>query len=87
VLRSSDEAVLAVGHEWAAAAIPSDEGTHVVLVSLATGARVLRVELEGEGRVQLRLDEQQLVIADERGRVRAIGLQDGRVLRDARLRA
>jgi hypothetical protein len=84
---SPADSTLKVTKSWAAAATARNGGAQVVLVNLATGACALRVELEGAVRVGLRLDAEQLVIADDRGRVRVLALDDGRILRDLRLSA
>jgi hypothetical protein len=78
---------LEVTKSWAAVAIPTDDGALVALVNLDTGDCVLRVALEGKCRVRLRLDAERLLIADDRGRVRVIALDDGQIQRDARLHA
>jgi hypothetical protein len=78
---------LHVTKTWAAAATPAPDGTQVHLVNLDTGVAAVRLELPGEPKVRMRLDADQLLIADDHGRVRVISLDNGSILRDARLHA
>ncbi len=75
----------AIRGDWAALPVYSSEGACVYLVHLPSAAVRAEVALGRTTKVALRLTPQYLTLADDRGRVVVIDLENGQVRRDFRL--
>ncbi|HEY4590703.1 MAG TPA: hypothetical protein VII86_15860 [Thermoanaerobaculia bacterium] len=75
----------AIAGDWAALPVFSSEGACVYLIHLPSGAVRAEVALGRSTKVALRLTPQYLTLADDRGRVVILDLENGQVRRDFRL--
>jgi hypothetical protein len=75
----------AIHGDWAALPVYSSEGACVYLLHLPSAAVRAEVALGRSTKVALRLTPQYLTLADDRGRVVVLDLENGQVRRDFRL--
>ncbi|HET9211019.1 MAG TPA: hypothetical protein VFR03_11505, partial [Thermoanaerobaculia bacterium] len=75
----------AIHGDWAALPVYSSEGACVYLLHLPSAAVRAEVALGRSTKVALRLTTQYLTLADDRGRVVVLDLENGQVRRDFRL--
>jgi len=75
----------AITGDWAALPVYSSEGACVYLLHLPSAAVRAEVALGRSTKVALRLTDQYLTLADDRGRVVVLDLENGQVRRDFRL--
>ncbi|HEY3569289.1 MAG TPA: hypothetical protein VGP73_15270 [Thermoanaerobaculia bacterium] len=75
----------AIHGDWAALPVYSSEGACVFLLHLPSTAVRAEVALGRSTKVALRLTDQYLTLADDRGRVVVLDLENGQVRRDFRL--
>ena len=75
----------AVAGDWAALPILTSEAVLVRLIHLPSAAVRAEVALDRAARVTLRLTAQSLTLADDRGRVMVLDLENGQVRRDFRV--
>lgn len=76
---------LAASDRWIACALPTATGVEVRLLDAARLVTRAEIRLGGAKRVSLRLGEEALTIADDRGRVLVMELGHGGVIHDLRL--
>ncbi len=75
----------AVAGDWAALPVLTAEAILVHLLHLPSAAVRAEVALDRAARVSLRLNPQSLTLADDRGRVMVLDLENGQVRRDFRV--
>jgi hypothetical protein len=75
----------AITGDWAALPVYSSEGACVYLLHLPSAAVRAEVALGRSAKVALRLTTQYLTLADDRGRIVVLDLENGQVRRDFRL--
>ncbi len=76
---------LAAGAGWVASAVRISDGVRVCLHDDPTLTRRAEIDLDGAGRVAIRLSDDALTVADDRGRVLVVELTLGDLVRDARV--
>ena len=87
ILRGSlcTAAIPAINDEWLVAAGYSGGAARLLLMDLSGYKERAEIVAEGATTVAVRLGESSLTVADDRGRVLVIDLEQGRLLRDLRL--
>ncbi|HYN20927.1 MAG TPA: hypothetical protein VE078_08205, partial [Thermoanaerobaculia bacterium] len=76
---------LALSGDWLAGSAVGPNAARVYLVHRVTGHLKAEVLLARAGRVALRLQKQSVALADDRGRVLVLDLENGQIRRDLRL--